>query len=390
MPKRERQVIALANKSNTQSKKKQFIIFGLCSFLALLVCMATLVFTVKNLEKNNVVQTEDIYGGKTLLDNNKDDVCQYISLATNETQSNKFIKVNSYTDVYVDDDALLVDGKGDGNDKALAVYFKNKILSTVDGYYGEDYLGVFGTAYNKMPLLEISTEDLVDCNVTVGQADENGDPVYDDNGELVDKEYYFFTFTVTEVDSLNDNLKQAFGVDSKPNVKEMLKKDLEEYCTLSNMESEPQSYIIRAKVNILTDQLSFLEIERIYKFGCEAEFINEFSAFGKKDIELKYRVINKYEYFYAGISFVQDALTLEKGDEGTLNVNAVIEDDSEYTVKFVSSDKSVCTVDEMGYVTSLKNSDKPVTVTVELEYMGETFTDTCQVFVTSDNKEVQP
>ena len=42
----------------TQSKKKQFFIFGLCSFLALALCMLTLVIVVKNVEKNENTQVE--------------------------------------------------------------------------------------------------------------------------------------------------------------------------------------------------------------------------------------------------------------------------------------------------------------------------------------------
>jgi hypothetical protein len=68
-------------------------------------------------------------------------------------------------------------------------------------------------------------------------------------------------------------------------------------------------------------------------------------------------------------------------------VNAVIEDDSDYTVKFTSSDEGIATVDEMGYVKLVKACDTPAVITVELEYMGEIFTDQC-VVKASENKEV--
>ena len=64
-----------------------------------------------------------------------------------------------------------------------------------------------------------------------------------------------------------------------------------------------------------------------------------------------------------------------------LNVNAVIDDDSEYSVAFFSSDENVVTVDEMGYVKILKNSDVPIAITVQLNYLGEIFTDSCLVNV---------
>ena len=35
----------------------------------------------------------------------------------------------------------------------------------------------------------------------------------------------------------------------------------------------------------------------------------------------------------------------------------------------------------MGYVKGVKDSKEPVVITVELQYLGETFTDQCQVYV---------
>ena len=68
-----------------------------------------------------------------------------------------------------------------------------------------------------------------------------------------------------------------------------------------------------------------------------------------------------------------------------LSVNAVIENDSDYTVTFTSSDNSIVTVDEMGYVKGIEASCTPATVTVTLEYLGEKFTDECTVTVNDDN-----
>ena len=59
----------------------------------------------------------------------------------------------------------------------------------------------------------------------------------------------------------------------------------------------------------------------------------------------------------------------------------LIDDDSEYTVEFISSMDDVVSVDEMGYIKGLKNTDVPTTITVKLNYLGETFTDTCIVYV---------
>ena len=62
---------------------------------------------------------------------------------------------------------------------------------------------------------------------------------------------------------------------------------------------------------------------------------------------------------------------------------AVIEDDSEYEIKFTSRNPEAVTIDEMGYVNVLKEIDEPVEVVVELQYMGKSFYDECLVFTTA-------
>ena len=141
---------------------------------------------------------------------------------------------------------------------------------------------------------------------------------------------------------------------------------------------------IFAKVNRLTDEILHINFEKIYSISADVAFVNELEVFGSKKIDFDYKVCERYEYRYAGISFAQTAVTVAPGDETALTVAAVIENDSVYTVTFDSSDESIATIDEMGYVKGIKASDTPVTITVTLEYLGEAFTDECTVIVTDD------
>ena len=100
----------------------------------------------------------------------------------------------------------------------------------------------------------------------------------------------------------------------------------------------------------------------------------------KKTVEFKYGLSEKFEYFYAGVTFDAHKLVLEKGAEAQLSVNAVIDNDSDYNVKFISSDESIATVDEMGYISAIGSGE--AVITVELQYLGEAFTDKCDVSIT--------
>lgn len=364
--------------NKNESKKKQFFVFGLCSFLALVLCMATLVVTVKKVEgaQNNSENTEQL-PSKTELSDKNEDIAKYIRNLTSVAVGNNFIKVNSYTDVYVDNSSVLVDGETESADKSLFVYLKDRVMGVVDEVYGEDKTGVFGVEDNSKPYIDLVKENNLTSLFSVGQTDENGKQIFDDNGNLVDSEFYYITLSVAPKAIQSDAVKDAFNFRNKQNIITEIKNTLLPDCEAEFISVDVKEIRINAKINRFTDQISQVEIQRVYNVKAEFEFLNTLSVFGTKIVEFQYGVNEKYEYFYAGVTLSQSKMTIEKGKEAQLTVNAVIENDSEYKVKFISSDESIATVDEMGYVTVLK--EEPVIITVQLEYLGEIFTDKCVV-----------
>ena len=370
-----------------QSKKKQFIIFGLCSFIALVLCMVTLVITVKQVEGDNSHKNEEaaVKESATVLKNDFSTLSDYALRLTKDTHDNNFVKVNSYTDVSVDDETVrLYDKAGNEVNNGLILYAKNKLMPAIDGWYGEDYTGEFGSIRDDMPVVSLSGVKATTARYTTGLADEDGKPVYDDNGVLVDGDYYYLTFK-TEVERVAEKGVSATyrGTDA-PKIGTMLKKELDSACSITKSEVEPAEFTVTLKINRLTDEITYLEIERLYNVKADVKFIGNMSIFGEKSVEFTYKVTEHFDYYYAGISFTNEPLHLSVGEEGVVSVNAVIENDSDYTVKFFSSDESIAAVDEMGYVTALKASDKPVYINVTLCYMGHVFADQCPVYVDNE------
>ncbi|MBO5066614.1 MAG: hypothetical protein J6D06_10900 [Clostridia bacterium] len=365
----------------TRSKKKQFIIFGLCSFIALALCMLTLVIVVKNVEKNENTQIQSNSEGQ-FLKNEKNALLNYISDITKVTLNNKSVKVNVSANVNIDDSTITVDGKTDGKDVALFTYFKNQAIEQIDALYGEDYTGEFGVIYPDMPHIALPADTKILCNMTKGLADEEGNPVYDDEGSLVDADYYFLTFTAKN-GALNYEEAEAFGLKNVKSVKDGVSEILSSVCKIKSIKVTPQDFKINAKANVNTDYLEYLEYQYVYKIDADIEFVNAFSVFGEKTVSFEYAVTKRFDYSFVSVTFSEDTLHLEKGEEAQLTVNAVIEDDSEYEIKFISRNPGRVTIDEMGYVNVIEESEDPVAVTVELEYMGEKFYDECLVYTTT-------
>ncbi len=365
-----------------KSRKMQYLMFGLCSLIALAVCFAVLVVTVRSVDANNSSVVEYDTESKTEITGETAALTQYLKNLTAKTQNNRFIKVNSYTDVSVDDSTVKVcdlQGNELQKDKNLLIYAKNNMMSAIDGYYGEDYTGVFGTVYQDIPQVDLGVQSVVESRFSVGQADEQGNPVYDNNsGELIDGDYYFINLGI---DPTAAEASKLFSLDEKDEICKSFTDNVAQVCTVKKAEIAVKNLVVSAKVNRLTDEIEYMTFEKVYAVKADVEFVNELEVFGARKVEFEYKVAERFEYRYAGIRFSEHSVSVEPDGEVALSVNAVIENDSEYTVSFASSDTSVATVDEMGYVKGISQSDKPVTVTVTLSYLGEVFEDTCTVSV---------
>ncbi|MBQ5824129.1 MAG: Ig-like domain-containing protein [Clostridia bacterium] len=361
-----------------QSRKLQFLVFGLISLIAIAACAVVLVITVRTIENETSSSVEYDTQSKTQLSDDPFTLITYLHNVTSSAMYNQFIKANIYTDVSVNDGTIAVSdtsGTQLDADRNLLIYTKNKIISTVDSYYPEDVTGVFGSFTYGMPHLNISLDEIERVTFSTGEADEEGNPVYNnDTGELIDADYYFITvYLKPSNETYSTETADKFTT------------DIASLCLINDSNVELTQNVIRAKINRITDEIDTITFDKVYAVNADVTFRGDLSVFADRKISFEYKTSRRCEYSYAGISFAESTATVEPGNEIALSVNAVIENDSEYTVTFTSSDPNVATVDEMGYVKGIKASCVPVTITVTLEYLGEKFTDECTVTVNDDN-----
>lgn len=366
------------------NKIKQFIAFGVCSVVALVLCMTVLVVTVNNLSGDTDATENNTIINKTELDSFNETLIKYINKLISETEG-RFVKTKTYTDVSVNNIEVLNSAENKEKDAALLNFAKDRILPVIDSYYADDFAGSFEKDDSKKLSIVLNKNALKNASFSVGQADENGESVLDDAGNVIDNDFYFLTYNIDiKNKSFDKKFAEMLSVKDDISAKEKFVDAVNGDISISDFQAEPDSFIIKAKINRTNDEIQYINVIRSYEVKLDAAFINDAELFGEKELYFVYTVTDTYEYSYAGISFIEDAITLEHDEEYMLNVNAVIDDDSEYNVKFSSSDENIAIVDEMGYVKALKNSDNPVTITVELKYLGETFTDTCLVNVSDE------
>lgn len=366
------------------NKIKQFIAFGVCSVVALALCLVVLVLTVNNLDTDTSTVVNKTIINKTELDSSKEALVAYINKLAVDT-SHRFVKTKTYTDVSVSDVKVLNSSEQQGNDEVLLNFAIERMHSAIDGYYAEDAEGSFKKDNSKKIALSLNAKLLKNAEFTIGQVNENGESLFDDEGNLVDNEYYYLTYNVAvDNKTYNKKISEMFSVADDTSAKDKFIDAVKTNCKIENFDAKPDSFTIKAKVNRTNDEIEYINVIRRYLITFDSTFINDAKFFGEKEISFIYSVSDTYEYSYAGISFGEEEISIDSDDEQMLNVVAVIDDDSEYTVEFSSSDENIVSVDEMGYVKGLKNSDVPVTITVKLNYLGETFTDTCVVNVSEE------
>ncbi len=364
-----------------KSKIKQFIGFGICSVVALAVCLAVLVVTVNNLDKEQATSQPPMIESLTKLDNSKETLKHYFNTVISNTED-RFVKTKTYTNISISE--LVVSGGSSNKEQDIALFdfVVKQIQPMLDSYYTEDFEGTFAKDDSYKPNLRFNDGVMAKAAYSVGQVDENGESVLDDEGNVVDAEYYYLTFVIDgKTISDNEELSIMFSSENDINAKNLFIEASEDSISINKFNSEPVDFTVEAKINRETDKLEYIDVIRNYKITLDVSFINKTDFLGSKELTFVYSVRDTYEYFYAGVSFGEDEITIGMNEEYMLDVNAVIDDDSEYKVEFSSSDGKIVSVDEMGYVKGVKNSDTPVIITVKLNYLDKIFTDTCAVNV---------
>lgn len=134
----------------------------------------------------------------------------------------------------------------------------------------------------------------------------------------------------------------------------------------------------------VADRLQNVTFTRTYHMEYTVTFTGELADLGTKALSFDCTLTSRYNITWAGIAIRQNRISLDKSGYQALDLTVNKAEDApedSYKLTFTSSDENVATVDEKGLVEAVALSDKPVTVTATLEYLGKTYTDSCEVLV---------
>lgn len=392
MPKKRKAVSTMADNktinstAEQRSKKghKKVVLFAGSFVLAMAVCIVSVMLVAFALITEGTYEMpEEPVASKTELPVGDGAILKYASSLVNGASDNKLVKFKSAVSVSLSDFVITPEENAD-KENSLIDYVKGDIRSFVDGLYPEDFNGKFGADYADRPLLALKNADIAASSCVNGVLDsETGELKLDGDGKLVDADYYNIVLNIkTDGAESNAEINKLFSLADEERVFGTITKKFKGVFTVKDGKNAITSLAVKMRVNRFTDNVDYIELEKSYAVDADVLFAVPELKNAEQHLSFAYKVVRKVDFTYAGIAFAQKILTVAPGSSDTkLAVNAVINDDSDYKVKFISADESIVKIDELGYITGVAETNEPVKVEVELEYLGNTFTDECEVYV---------
>ncbi len=137
---------------------------------------------------------------------------------------------------------------------------------------------------------------------------------------------------------------------------------------------------VTLKVNRFTDELLSVGFVKTMNIDSSVTFSEKYEALGSKNISFTLNEKTNYGLIWPQLSLDKDSIVIEPKNTDNLLATLTCEDPLAMNVLWTSSDESIATVDEEGYIKAGKTAGE-VIITASFEYLGKTYSDTCAVFV---------
>ncbi len=182
------------------------------------------------------------------------------------------------------------------------------------------------------------------------------------------------------IDASDKNLDGDFARRTSDEAIALIAEEIDGYFEVESLEIEYTELKIVFKVNRLTDEISSLEYVKTMAADADVNSIEKMSSLGKINLSFTVNENSAFYFTWPKLTLSADEMTLEPKGSDNLLATLTCSDPLQETVTWSSSDESIVTVDEEGYLDAGKNSGEAI-ITASFEFMGKTYTDECKVYV---------
>lgn len=320
-----------------------------------------------------------------------DDVIKILNEAVSGAVAGK-PKASSKSEFDIDNDSITVDGSEE---------LKKTVLFAADGF--EDTIEENAEKSEndfsqdlKIRAPKLTAEDIesfeckyfernyvYQCDICDAESDEllNGCPECGSGNLYVQKdrgEYLINIVLKNNETVLADNFPERTDAEIRALLGDDVKKS--ETFDVNNISVKDENLELCFKVNRVTGELTYLEYKEDMTASAELAFKGDFEKLGGTRIEFKVCEKVKNELTWPSISLSADEMVIEPKKSDNLTATLTCADPTKPVVKWSTSDESVVTIDDEGYMKASKEPGE-ATITATFEFNGKTYTDTCNVLV---------
>lgn len=174
--------------------------------------------------------------------------------------------------------------------------------------------------------------------------------------------------------------KKLFPPRSKPEIDALLGDELQNFTEVESMMAAYDSFAIRFETVRATDDLLSIRFTKELTVYGRLTFRQDLASLGSASVGAKVTDTRKCGFTWPGLSLDKKTMNLGFGDTDNLIATLICDDPTQYGATWTSSDESVVSVDDEGYLKAGKEPGK-ATITAEYEFGGKTFSDSCEVSV---------
>ncbi|MEI6579048.1 MAG: Ig-like domain-containing protein, partial [Eubacteriales bacterium] len=287
-------------------------------------------------------------------------------------------KLDTTTSVAIDDKSISFGENGTLLVKSFQ-FAKDSVLNNVSNRYpaenvdfGRDFSGkLWNLNFDKALIKSVQSKEDGD-NYTFQIVFPNGNNPFDLQSKVND------SFHMSEVNAMLRYLQENY----------------KSFAAVENIKVKCTDLEINSTVNRLSNKISNITYIKKLKIEADVRFLGELSAVGTRRMSFIFEENNEFNFTWANLALLPKTLALKKGDIKV--IAAKITASSDMKVSWSSSAPEIASVGSDGYVEAHEVSATPVFITAKFDFLGETYTDTSEVYVTvpvnkvtiSDNKLV--
>ncbi len=228
------------------------------------------------------------------------------------------------------------------------------------------------TKLDRAPELGFKSDDITEFTAEKGVTDESG--------ESVDDGYYYISFEL-KPDAIDTEAMLSSDVEKA------VAEQLDAIIGISSVEIVPDGFTARFKIRYADDSLEHIEIKQNVTVKAEVEFKDDYKRLseGTAKLELPLEKTRRVDVFNYGLRFTEKQLALQTGRTQALPLDVRVNSETtkeNYTLSFRVSEEGILNIDPDGVMEVVGASDKPVTVTAELEYDGHSYSDSIIIYAT--------